>query len=147
MPEIEINNDGIMIKCTPSKSYLKLLNEITINDTINISSTCYLTDTERIVLNILFKRANITQSELANESNNTLITIKRTLLSLKKKHIIERHGANKNGYWIINENSLETISWKLGGNDTQIGGKLGGNDAQVVGLENKIFLHTHTHLF
>ena len=67
---------------------------------------------------------------MANESNNTLITIKRTLLSLKKKNIIERHGANKNGYWIINENSLETISWKLGGNDAQVGGKLGGNNSE-----------------
>lgn len=73
-----------------------------INNTTDLSTTCYLTDTEKLILNLLYKKANITQNELATETNMTLKTIKRTMLSLKNKNIIERHGANKNGYWIIN---------------------------------------------
>lgn len=96
-----------MLKCTPSKSYLKLLNEVTenapINDPINASDNYfyYLIDNEKLILNLLFKKPNITQNELANELNIALKTIKRTMLSMKSKNIIERRGANKNGYWII----------------------------------------------
>jgi len=60
-----------------------------------------LADNEKLVLKLLLKKPSITQNELTKELNLALKTIKRTMLSLKNKNIIERRGSNKKGYWII----------------------------------------------
>ena len=131
MPEIDINNEGIMIRCVPSKQYIKLLSESSenspinnpinnpindplndplnnplndpLNDPLNISDNRFnfLTDNEKLVLKLLLKKPCVTQNELTKELNLALKTIKRAMMSLKDNGIIERRGSKKKGYWII----------------------------------------------
>lgn len=64
----------------------------TINDTIG---------TINIVLEEIKKQNNITQKELAKNTNISLRTIKRVISNLKQNGQIKRIGSNKKGYWQI----------------------------------------------
>lgn len=62
--------------------------------------------TEKAVLSILIRKPEKTAEEIAVEVGVTKRTIERTLVSLKKKGLIERIGSNKsgkqrerNGFW------------------------------------------------
>ncbi len=110
MPEIDIGNQGIMIKCTPSKLYLNLLKTSNnkndginggINGGINIIKTD--SDIEIEILDLIKITSNITQVDLSVKLNVPLRRIQRCIANLKEKHILERRGSNKKGHWIINE--------------------------------------------
>jgi len=58
-------------------------------------------DTEKIILNILEKKPDITQKELSEKTNISLRTVKRIIQQLKEKNIIERIGSDRKGYWKI----------------------------------------------
>lgn len=57
--------------------------------------------TEKAVLGILIRNSEKTAEEMAVEVGVTKRTIERTLVSLKKKGLIERVGSNKNGSWSV----------------------------------------------
>ncbi len=44
----------------------------------------------------------ITQKEIAQKLKTTVRTVERNINLLKEKEIIQRKGADKNGYWKIN---------------------------------------------
>ena len=77
---------------------------VTVNVTANVtgSVTVKLNNTEQRILKILQDNPNITQEQLANILKVTPMTIKRNTSKLKEKGILERIGADKNGYWKIN---------------------------------------------
>ena len=93
------------VKCKASDSYLKAMNgenntkNVTTNVTINV--TIKLTETEKKILQIITNNPNVTQKEIAEELNVTTVTVKRNIKKLKEKGIIDRVGANKNGYWKV----------------------------------------------
>lgn len=64
-----------------------------INDTINAL--------DADVLSWLRDDPHLTVSELAEKSRKSQRTITRALTSLKTKHLIERIGSNKTGYWKV----------------------------------------------
>ena len=61
-----------------------------------------LTKTEQTIVQLLKKDVNITMHDICKSTGLSLAWIKRNLSSLRKKGIIERQGARKNGYWIVN---------------------------------------------
>ena len=69
------------------------------NVTTNV--TIKLTETEKKILQIITNNPNVTQKEIAEELNVTTMTVKRNIKKLKEKGIIDRVGANKNGYWKV----------------------------------------------
>lgn len=77
---------------------------VTVNVTANVTGnvTVKLNNTEQKILKILQDNPNITQEQLANILKVTPMTIKRNTSKLKEKGILERIGADKNGYWKIN---------------------------------------------
>jgi len=109
LPNIEINTAGVMIKCTPSETYMSVLNEMTgkkndtVNDTQNdtVNDTQNFTQTEKNILKIISDNPKIIQKEIANVLNISEITVKRATNKLKSQNIIKRIGADKNGYWEI----------------------------------------------
>ena len=64
-----------------------------INDKIN--------ELDADVLSWLRDDPYLTVSELAEKSGKSQRTITRALMSLKAKHLIERNGSNKTGYWKV----------------------------------------------
>ena len=109
IPEIVNEAGGVAVKCKASDSYLKAMNgenntknvttNVTTNVTINV--TIKLTETEKKILQIITNNPNVTQKEIAEELNVTTMTVKRNIKKLKEKGIIDRVGANKNGYWKV----------------------------------------------
>ena len=57
--------------------------------------------TEKAVLGILISNPQKTADEMAAEVGVTKRTIERTLVSLKKKGLIERIGSNKKESWVV----------------------------------------------
>ena len=61
-----------------------------------------ISQTQQIIVNMLKGNANMTIADISQETQYSESKIKKMLVSLRKKGIIERMGANKNGYWIVN---------------------------------------------
>ena len=57
--------------------------------------------TEKKILQLITNNPNVIQKEIAEELNVTTMTVKRNIKKLKEKGIIDRVGANKNGYWKV----------------------------------------------
>lgn len=68
--------------------------------TNKVTNNC-LSKTERKVLNLINEDAHITRKKLCEMTGLSDSGIKKVLGSLRQKDIIERVGANKNGYWVI----------------------------------------------
>ena len=60
-----------------------------------------LTRTEQNILNLISDNPNITISDICNKLKLSDSGVRKNLASLRKKSVIERVGANKNGYWKI----------------------------------------------
>ena len=112
LPEIEIQNSGVMIKCNPSKIYMDLLNEmkgknvqINVHKNVHINNYENLTKIEKQILDIILDNPQITQINIANKIKTTPKTVQRGIATLKENQIIERIGSNKKGYWKI-KNSI-----------------------------------------
>lgn len=67
----------------------------------NVGINVGINKTEKAVLGILISNPEKTAEEMAVEVGVTRRTIERTLVSLKKKGLIERIGSNKNGSWVV----------------------------------------------
>ena len=77
---------------------------VTVNDTVNVTvnDTIKLNKTEEKIIEMIKNNYLITQKELADCLNLSDRTIKRNTNKLKEKGLLERIGADKNGYWKIN---------------------------------------------
>lgn len=108
LPEVEIKNSGVMVKCVPSKVYMDLLNEmkgknvqLNVHKNVQIKDYENLTKIEIKILDTILEDSQITQSNIAERINTTPKTVQRGIATLKEKGIIERIGSNKKGYWNI----------------------------------------------
>ena len=70
---------------------------------INVGTNVGINKTGKAVLGILISNPEKTAEEIAVEVGVTKRTIERTLVSLKKKGLIERIGSNKNGSWVVTQ--------------------------------------------
>ena len=68
---------------------------------INVGTNVGINKTEKAVLGILISNPQKTADEMAVEVGVTKRTIERTLVSLKKKGLIERIGSNKKESWVV----------------------------------------------
>ena len=90
----EITDNYIKCRIPYDKNVLEMSrNNVGINVGIN--------KTEKAVLGLLINNPEMTAEEIAIEVGVTKRTIERTLVSLKKKGLIERIGSNKNGSWAV----------------------------------------------
>lgn len=103
LPAPEYRDNAFMLNATIRNGVTNetggVINEV-INGAITISAT------EQTVLAIIMKNQKITKIELQKETSLGKSTIDRAIKSLKEKHLIERIGSNKTGYWNIVNNRL-----------------------------------------
>ncbi len=81
---------------------LNVLLNVPLNVPLNLS------EKEKKILEIIEKKHNITQNELAKKLQTTDKTIKRYMDKLKESRIIERVGSKKAGYWKINKENFSS---------------------------------------
>lgn len=112
LPEVEIKNSGVMVKCVPSKVYMELLDKMKgkndpVNDSVNdpandpVNDPVNLDEIEIKMLEIIKDNASITRKELSKLLDLSEATIKRKLSNLKQHNVIERVGSDKKGSWRI----------------------------------------------
>ena len=63
-----------------------------------------LTDGEEKVIDILKKNPNATIKMISNETDLSVRTIQRILVSLKENDLLIRSGSDKTGYWGVLDN-------------------------------------------
>lgn len=63
-----------------------------------------LTDGEEKVIDILKKNPNATIKMISNETDLSVRTIQRILVSLKENDLLIRSGSDKTGYWEVLDN-------------------------------------------
>ena len=79
-------------------------NDDMINNVINDTISGGLTTDERLVLELFKKnRRKYTKQDIANTIRKSVSTVNRVIKSLTEKHLIERIGSNKTGYWRAKE--------------------------------------------
>lgn len=108
IPKIDIKENGVMVKCIASSTYMELLGQLQ-NENVhkNVHKNVYknsndeLTKIEKQILEIIEKDPKITQSDIASKLKTVSKTIQRGIAKLKEKEIIERIGSNRKGYWAI----------------------------------------------
>jgi len=64
-----------------------------------------LTDNQRLILENIRVKPNITSEELSEMIGMGISNIKKNLVGIKNKGIIERIGSKKAGYWIVKSSS------------------------------------------
>ncbi len=107
LPDIKINGDGVMIKCTPSKTYMEVLNKMNnyknnnFTDNFTDDFTNNFSNIEAKILEFVKDKPTISQSKLAEIIGVSKRTITSNMNNLQKKRILKRIGNNKNGYWEI----------------------------------------------
>ena len=88
LPEIEIKNSGVMVKCIPSKIYTDLLNKMKDkNVPENVPEN--LSNIEEGIINIIIECPTITQQQLADKLHVNRKTIQRGLNALKGKILLK----------------------------------------------------------
>ena len=68
---------------------------------VNYDSLIRLSKSEESVLISLVENNSCSNDDLATKVGVSKRTIERAIASLKEKHMIERVGNRKNGYWLI----------------------------------------------
>lgn len=76
------------------------------NDTLNLKNdtlndTLKLSDKEKNIIDLIKKQKDISISEIMLNTGFSRPTVTRSIDSLKKKGLLVRVGAKKNGYWEI----------------------------------------------
>ena len=75
-----------------------------LRENVPVNVPVKLTKTEKQIIQLIIKNPNMTQKEIAEQIKITEKTVKRNMNKLKQKGILERIGADKNGYWKIKNN-------------------------------------------
>ncbi len=112
IPEINIKENGVMVKCMASSTYMNLLEQLQnknvrknvhkdVHKDVHKNNNDELTKIEKQILEIIEENPKITQSNIASKLKTVSKTIQRGIARLKEKEIIERIGSNRNGYWKI----------------------------------------------
>ena len=70
-----------------------------INDTNDTNDTNDINDTK--ILNQIRENPSITQTELKEKLQVSIVTVKRLMADLQKRGLIERQGSSRKGKWII----------------------------------------------
>ena len=70
-----------------------------INDTNDTNDTNDINDTK--ILNLIRENPSITQTELKEKLQVSIVTVKRLMADLQKRGLIERQGSSRKGKWII----------------------------------------------
>ena len=100
LPNIEIKNSGVMVKCVPSKIYIDLLEKMKgKNVPENVPEN--LTEIEEKIIIIINENFYATQQQMAEKLGVNRKTIQRGLNSLKEKNRIKRIGSDRKGYWKV----------------------------------------------
>ena len=85
-----------------NKEYKESINDDTLNlEFGTINDTLNLTKKEAVIVDIIRQNVNMTIEEMISITGFSRPTITRAISSLKKKGILERVGAKKNGSWKI----------------------------------------------
>jgi len=71
------------------------------NDQINVQINVQLNKTEQQVLSLIVENPNLTLDEVAERISKSVKTAQRSLDSLRKKNVIRRTGAKKDGRWEV----------------------------------------------
>ncbi len=110
MPNVKINSDGVMLKCIPSKTYIKVLNGMnTKNNNSNFANnftdnfTNRFTDIEIKILESIKNEPTISQARLSEKIGVSKRTITNNMNNLQRRQVIKRVGNNKSGYWEIQQ--------------------------------------------
>lgn len=104
LPSIEINRDGVMIKCTPSETYLQVLNKMHMKSEYSEFTdkfTDKFTDIETKIIELVRVEPTIAQSKLAEKIGISKRTITKNMNNLQERKVIERIGNNKRGHWEV----------------------------------------------
>ena len=67
----------------------------------NKTSSLRLSSSEQRILSLLANDSHLTIADLSQKTRLSEAGINKILASLRKKDMLERVGANKNGYWIV----------------------------------------------
>ena len=67
----------------------------------NKTSSLRLSGSEQRVVSLLANDSHLTIADLSQKSHLSEAGINKILASLRKKGVLERVGANKNGYWVV----------------------------------------------
>ena len=70
-----------------------ILNSLKEHDTVN--------DTVNLILKLIRENPSISYDELAEKTGKSRPTVSRKITELKKKGLLVRHGADKNGWWEV----------------------------------------------
>lgn len=60
-----------------------------------------LSEKDKVLVNLLMKHPNYTQTKFAGELGWDVNTVKYHMSKLKKNSVIQRHGTSQNGYWEV----------------------------------------------
>ena len=96
-----------MIKCSPSTTYMKVLNQMNGNKNNNFTDnftnnfTDNFTNIEIRILELVKNKPTISQSKLAEIIGVSKRTITTNMNNLQEKRILKRIGNNKSGHWEI----------------------------------------------
>ena len=90
----EENDSGIFIDFM-LKIIAKIIKSNRINDTVN--------DTVNLIIQHLKENPEISYEQLAAKIGKSRVTVSRKISELKKAGKIKRIGADKNGYWLVEE--------------------------------------------
>lgn len=69
--------------------------KVTVNGTVKVT----VNDTVKMIIALIKENPEISYEELAKRTGKSRVTVSRKIAELKKKGIIRRVGADKNGYW------------------------------------------------
>lgn len=93
-----------MVKCTPSETYLQVLNKMHMKSEYSEFTdkfTDKFTDIETKIIQLVKLEPTISQSKLSEKIGVSKRTITKNMNNLQERKVIERIGNNKRGHWEV----------------------------------------------
>ena len=106
-PSYEINDGGVMVLYVAQNEYMKLLHNKKQEDTTQENYPRKLLEKsngnriEKLIIDIIKNKPNITINEIAEKMGFTRDGIKYHINKLKRDNRIKHVGSTKAGYWVI----------------------------------------------
>ena len=122
LPEYEINESGVMVLCKACPKYLELLTQqenqadsilnvpVKVPVKVGVSIPKSIPNdipksipnkTQKNIIEMMSENPRITQQEIAEKLNLSIIAIKKSIKVLTENQLIERTGSARNGYWKV----------------------------------------------
>lgn len=102
------SNRTIATVLFPLKSALRQ-NDAKKDANVPVNVPVKLTDTQKNILYLISKNANITHSEIAKFLSITDKTAKRTTKALRELGLLKREGSDKTGFWLIFNKMIDNL--------------------------------------